>query len=325
MSDLGLLPNNSVEVPTHTAFDILITMVSWEERSTKGLERLLERFQVSSAILIQSIEWKHYSDESFQVAIEICRQHGVNSEQLRIPTSHHGEYWDLLRKHLNAELPTGARVLVDLSTMPREVIWTVLFFLDHLGAEVTYAYHRPREYSNEWLSRDPGRPRLMMKMGGETQLGSNTVLVVATGFDPRRTEQLYLALEPELTVLAIQTGNQFDNVAQNELPHTDLYQRLRDRLGSRPDGVNRILTLSIDAYASDHGQRIIEDCIAENFRSSNVIMSSLGPKLSAVALYKINRENPSVGLIYAPSGQYNLKYSTGIEDTIYGFLRNTAN
>jgi len=41
-----------------------------------------------------------------------------------------------------------------------------------------------------WLSRDPGKPRFVFKMSGLTKLGQPTALVILTGFDVQRTEQL---------------------------------------------------------------------------------------------------------------------------------------
>ena len=48
------------------------------------------------------------------------------------------------------------------------------------------------------------------------------------------------------------------------------------------------------------------------------VMSSLGPKLTSVALYQIHRQYPQIALVYAPSGEYNPNYSKGIGDTITG-------
>ena len=51
-------------------------------------------------------------------------------------------------------------------------------------------------------------------------------------------------------------------------------------------------------------------------------MSSLGPKLSAVALYQIHKLHPSTALAYAPSQEYNREYSTGLGETFYGQVGN---
>ena len=51
-----------------------------------------------------------------------------------------------------------------------------------------------------------------------------------------------------------------------------------------------------------------------------MIMSSLGPKPSAVALYKVCRKIPQVALVYAPSKEFNKEYSYGIGRKIVGKL-----
>ncbi len=52
----------------------------------------------------------------------------------------------------------------------------------------------------------------------------------------------------------------------------------------------------------------------------NVIMSSLGPKLTAITLYKLHRENEARGLVYAPSNEFSLEYSSGIGPCFEGTL-----
>ena len=70
----------------------------------------------------------------------------------------------------------------------------------------------------------------------------------------------------------------------------------------------------------DHGQAVILEQIRPYLDSHNIVMSSLGPKLSAVALYRIQREHPQIGLAYAPSREFNKDYSSGISDAITGIL-----
>jgi len=49
-------------------------------------------------------------------------------------------------------------------------------------------------------------------------------------------------------------------------------------------------------------------------------MASLGPKLSAVALYRLHKKYPQTGLVYAPAKEFNPQYSYGITESIIGEL-----
>jgi len=203
--------------------------------------------------------------------------------------------------------------LVDISTMPREAIWSTFFFLGNRGLRIAYSYHRPGGYDPDWLSRDPGRPRFSFQMSGEAQLGRDTVLLVTTGFDTSRTEQLIRTFEPSLTLMALQGGEQFDNMALNVEPH----QHLQERLGTKFLGHHRIRSFLVDAYSPDHGRAVLEREAAASVQESNLIMASLGPKLTSVALYQIHKAHPETALVYAPSGDFNRTYSMGIGDITY--------
>jgi hypothetical protein len=113
--------------------------------------------------------------------------------------------------------------------------------------------------------------------------------------------------EPKTTLLGVQTGNQFGNQSQNIDIHRSLI--------SPESGVTQF---DVNAYSEDHGKATIEAQLQPHLCDSNVVMSSLGPKLSAVALYQIHKLHPSIALAYAPSQDYNREYSTGLGETLHG-------
>ncbi len=52
---------------------------------------------------------------------------------------------------------------------------------------------------------------IVIVMTGQTKLGLPTALLIITGFDLQRTGQLVQYFEPKKTILAIQTGEQYQN------------------------------------------------------------------------------------------------------------------
>lgn len=297
-------------------FDVLVATASWEDRFTLGLQRILERHSVKSVVLFQYEEWADRTESAMEEAIGLCRDRDI--ARCRVSLSHkwpektRGD----LRTALDAVSQPSARALVDISTMPREAIWTTFFFLEALGIRVAYAYHEPESYDGAWLSRDPSRPRFVPQMSGEATLGRDTVLLVTTGFDPSRTVQLMRTFEPKLTLMALQEGEQFRNMTLNVEPHEGL---VADQ-GPKFQEHYPCQCFLVDAYCPDHGRAAIESKLKDHLDAANVIMSSLGPKLTSVALYQIHRRYPATALVYAPSGEYNPDYSKGIGNTVLQML-----
>jgi hypothetical protein len=235
----------------------------------------------------------------------LCEEKSILLKQHKLTFSNPVESWKMLYETIT-ELPViGKEVVVDITTMPRETIWTVFDLLVDREAPIEYVYHKPAEYNKEWLSRDPGKPRLVYKLGGLAKLGVPTRLVVLSGYDLDRVKQLIAFFEPEVTLLGVQIGSQFDNIALNIKKHYKEFE-------TRPE----VKIFDVDAYSEDHGYEVIQKQIDDQVGSSNVLMSSLGPKLSAVALYRLHRTYPETGLVYAPSMEFNPEYSDGIGETL---------
>ena len=66
--------------------------------------------------------------------------------------------WEMVQQDLHPKAGVGDAVLVDLTTMPREIIWSTLFWLEAAGTEPHYVYNRPETYASDWLAKDPNDP-----------------------------------------------------------------------------------------------------------------------------------------------------------------------
>ena len=292
---------------------IFVGAISWEERSSLGVKRVSSGAGFANALFIRFEEWSDWTVQALEDVSNLCDNRNITHEEIVLSYRHPERTWQALRDVLWREVRADDDVVVDISTMPRETIWTVFFFLQAIKANVRYVYHKPNHYSREWLSRDPERPRFVFQMSGEARLGLETVLLVATGFDAARTEQLIRTFEPSKTILALQSGDQFNNVSQNVNSHYAL-------VGGPAASATGVQSFDVDAYSPDHGQSVIEEHMATYIQSANVLCASLGPKLSAVALYKLNRRYPQAALVYAPSGEYHREYSGGIGESLWGRL-----
>jgi hypothetical protein len=288
-------------------FDLLITVASWEDRFRLGFDRVMAERKVKRALIYYYAEYADRTARNREYAKDIC---GDKTKPIETSISFGNALQTWKQLTSDVEELNHANVLLDISTMPRDTILNLLLLLDGRKNSISYVYHKPERYSSEWLSRDPGRPRLLFKQSGVTKLGCKTILLVITGFDAERTEQLITTFEPKQTILGIQTGGQFENNRLNLEKHRGV-----PSAGSHP-----VKFFDLDAYSNDHGLEAILREIEPLKNEHNIILSSLGPKPSAIALYRARGRFPEMALAYAPSNDFNMNYSNGIGRSLWGTL-----
>lgn len=287
----------------------MLTVGSWEPRFMLGFERLIAAHSPREVLMYYYSEYSENSKSNRVKARELCNKQNIGLEEHELSFARPIASWKALYNTAGSSRLAGQGVIIDITTMPREAIWILFGFLTESMASVLWAYHKPAHYNSEWLSRDPDRPRLVPKMGGVAKLGYPTKLLLLTGFDVERTRQLLAVFEPEFTWIGVQTGDQFNNRVLN------IAKNMKEFQGSPATKL-----FEVDAYCADQGRTTIEQEISEHLKDSNVIMASLGPKVSAVALYHIHKANAETSLVYAPSREFNVDYSYGIGETFYGEL-----
>ncbi|QEG26648.1 hypothetical protein GobsT_13930 [Gemmata obscuriglobus] len=289
--------------------ELFVTMASWEERFLLGAREVFSQDAPRKAIMYYARENAANSQENRDGFEELCEGLHVQVKTREVSFGSPADTWRSLQADLASQTVAASRATVDITTMPRDIIWLTFSFLKEVGCEVNYVYHKPNSYNKDWLSRDPDRPRLVYKLSGEARLGCPTTLIVLTGYDVRRTEQLIRFYEPKTAFLGIQTGSQYGNQSKNTDVHAPLIC---------PDG--SVERFDVDAYSADRGLAAIRAKLEGCIDDSNVVLSSLGPKLSAVALFQLHQAFPQVALAYAPSQEYNIDYSSGIGETVRGQL-----
>ncbi|HUT93682.1 MAG TPA: hypothetical protein VMY37_29735 [Thermoguttaceae bacterium] len=289
--------------------DILITFASWEERFTLGFEKNLAIYRPRQVLLYYLDRYTDWTEAAREAAAAACEAGNMQVTQKKLSVDDAAQNWKSIGETIDAIAGQESRVVVDMTTMPRESIWMILWFLDLNAGNVSYVYHRALRHAKDWLSRDPQKPRLVFKMSGTPRLGAKTLLVVLAGFDPERTAQLMGFFEPSVTLLGLQTTNTDPDNDRRMKEHAE-------RFGSEAS----VEFFKVDAYGKDHGQEAIEAILASRRGTYNVVMSSLGPKPTAITLYRIQRGNREFALAYAPSSEFNREYSSGIGECISGDL-----
>ena len=149
---------------------ILITQGSWEDRFREGSLRLIQEYTPQKVLMFFSDVHAEIRDENREEVVRVCQDHKIEllDRELKVTDRVTDKAldsvanWKTLRDTILQNIPEKSEVIVDLSTMPREVIWTLFWLLDLRQTVIHYVYHRPQGYG-KWLSRDPQWPRLVYK------------------------------------------------------------------------------------------------------------------------------------------------------------------
>jgi hypothetical protein len=289
--------------------DLIMAVAGWEDRFVLGVEADLVAHYPEEAVIVVFEEFSEQTNVNRLRIKQLCSANGIKYSEMHVPRRIPARVWQQLQQICSAPKLKGKRVLVDISTMPREVIWWSFRALQSVGAHVSYVYYKPGAYAHGWVTRDTERPRLVYQSSGVSEFGRDTCLLLVSGFDTDRASQMIQFFEPAVTLIATQVGDQFRNESENVNRH-------KLALGSSP----QISYFEVDAYSLDHGLAAMENFTAHFRQRYNVVGASLGPKPSAVALYHLHQKDPNLALAYAPSRQFNPDYSTGIGEAVRGAL-----
>lgn len=286
---------------------ILITVLSWEERFIIGIEKDNTTFNPEKIILLKynnplTSLWKKEN----LTKVRKLFPNKLLEIDLEVSLTNHN--WVCIA-NLFKSYCTERRVVLDITTMTRESIWISLYNCLLNRCKTEYIYYKPKRYSKEWISRDPGKPRLLYKMSGVAKLGASTLLLVTTGYDIQRLDSLIYNFEPKQTILFFQNGDTKKN--------TSFLNNYRNQFLQKHK-VKKIF--KYDAFDIESSFNLIEEQLLQIddvycepiVDSYNVILNSLGPKTSAITLFKIWLKYPQVALSYIPSKEYNKDYSFGI-------------
>lgn len=282
----------------------LITFAGWEDRFILGARQIFSEKHISSVTLFYSKEFSHATAKNRTLFRRECQKKSTPLLDVEINFSSQKDTWATIWEQIQT-IDSSNAVLVDISTMPREIIWYTLLALRELSITTDYVYHKPQEYG-EWQTEDTDTPRLPLKLSGISDLQKKTLLFIITGYDPLRTAQICNYFEPERIYLAAQAGTQFDNQSKNLDAHKSIAKDINATL------------VSIEYCSPDCGKQAIIDAISDDIHNYNIILASLGPKISAIALFKIFCQHSEIALCYAPTKAINIDYSSGYSGSIYG-------
>ena len=281
--------------------DFLITFASWETRFRQGFDRDIENGGFQKALVFYFDSYKEWTQKNRDGVQGICVEKKIEYISKGLDVKKPAENWRIVQDAFESANQDQQGVLVDISTMPREIIWYVLWQIEQTSIAGRYIYHSPENYSNSWLSRNPEAPRLVYKLSGLASPSAKTALLVIVGFDLQRVKRLINWYEPAKLLIGFQSESLFE---RNNTTMPEYRSALEKEYNCE--------AFELNAFAEDRGMGAIQEKLEQLDSSYNVIMSSLGPKLTAIALYRLQRKNEKRGLVYTPSNEFSEEYSSGI-------------
>ena len=289
--------------------NILILYPSWESRSYSGFLRDLKKSSFSDSIIVRNAT--HHCEEAKKQIEEICKkctENSINISYLDIDNDV-ANNWRIIEEKIGEFVDKEDKISIDITTMSRNIVWSLLYFLRAKVKDVDIFYHKPETYNNDWISREPEQPRLLFKHSGIYDLAKRTTLILVTGFDEDRTKYMLYKYEPQKVYLLVQEGEQFNNKQRND---EATHRAVCEDFGLSKDN---ILSKQIDSYSPDFGFEVVESVIKEE-NQSNVILASFGPKPSAISAYRCYMQHPEIALCYLPCKDYNIDYCQGIGESL---------
>ncbi len=287
---------------------ILIIYPSWEERSSKGFLKDMQ-YSFTEVLLIRNSS--NHSESFYEQLSQIenaCKKESIAINYVDI-CNDSIRNWQELNKEVGTKVDINDDIILDITTMSRNIVWTILYVLRTKVQKVDIVYHMPQTYAKDWISREPNQPRLLLKHSGIYDLGKETSLILITGFDAERTKYMLYKYEPHKVHLLVQEGSQFENPNRNNV---ETHLRICKEFGLKEEDV---ISNHINAYSDDLGYNAIDNAINAEI-DSNIILASFGPKPSAVAAYRCYMQHPEIALCYLPCNEYNPKYCKGIGDSV---------
>lgn len=282
----------------------LFTVLGWEERFLSGTKQILEDYKINNVYLICFNDYMHMNNmkENLKAIIDLMEEKKIQFNTIELKYEDSISNWKNLSIFFNSH--KFQDVIINISTFPRETIWTLLFFMRFRVPCVKYIYYKPESYDNSetGLTKNHKSPRLLFKHSGIFDVDKKLVIFIITGFDRKRTDLIIEYYEPSKVVYISQKGEQFENMKRN--------------CGISPETAyeNTIIeNIAIDCYYINESHKTLNELI-NNHSDFNIIITSQGPKTSAISTYLAYLDNNNIALAYVPAKEFSGEYSFGFNN-----------
>jgi hypothetical protein len=290
---------------------LFITFASWEDRFREGTETLLNEYVFERTLMLYTKGASGLTAKNREYVRALLQKHNCDIDEVVLDYAEQITSWKAVRSAIEGISIISNKVIVDITTMPRNFIFTVLHLLISRGFSVKSVYHSPGSYPNEPLCWDPARPYLIFKLSGEFDLEKKGTAFIATaGFNPERVAMAIRFFDPLKVIIGFQKGDPYENIRKS----VKGVRTISDIFGASI-GFD---TFEFNAYNNgDAGYNELNRIVTDLLPNYNIVMGSFGAKRTAAAMYKtFIATNQEIAFCYVPMREYDEVYSSGYRDSL---------
>jgi hypothetical protein len=290
----------------------LFSVLGWEQRFIESINHILKKNGINSICLICYTDYLEMNNmkANLQKIEKISKEKNIEFIKIELKYDNSVNNWRILDDFFKKR--NFNNVLLNITTFPRETIWTFMFFLRNQISELKYIYYKPKSYDNSegGLTKNHKSPRLLFKHSGVFDIDKKLAIFIIPGFDRNRMDLLVEHYEPSKVIYLSQIGKQFENMTRN------------CGISSKTSYANiDIENIGIDSYNIDDTFNKLNDLIKAH-SNYNIIVTSLGPKTSAISTYLAYLKNNDLALAYVPAREFSGEYSIGFdENPVFGNIK----
>jgi hypothetical protein len=298
--------------------DIFISCISYEPRTIAILEKLDKKYKAEIGVFIINTPFENY--ENVQENLKKCHriiEKGNNfftvlqiTSALENPIKVITELERIIQQ--NFEHKSYLSVTIDVSTIPRGELLTILYYLRKHNKiqSIRILYVSPEKYG-DWLSEGYAGSTIPPFFEGTKCFDKKTALLILTGFELSRPLGLIEDLEPSLIIF----GSPEPGTAAVFLKQSQVI-------------VEKLKTIrkinfeyyKIPANNAVNAKNQIQSIIKKYSQDYDFYVSVLGPKIELIGAYLAYEEKPTFRMIYPMPRLYNIgNYSSGCLE-IFEFL-----
>ena len=271
-----------------------ITFLSWEERFLESFKKDIKDNEFERIIIFNFSNGHHLNIQN--EIIKEVEKIDKKVEIINLLFNDDIANWKLLKHQVFNNQPLN-NVLLNISTMPRNIIYYLLHFFKEFNLNYNSIYYKPVTHSST-LTKNPLTPSLILQHSGIFDLEKPTLLIVCVGYDEKRVFQLYNYFEPKDIILLTEEKHQTE---VNLNPKFDFCLIPEKK---------EYLINSFDKKSIYNKLKKIYEAKNSEY---NILLCSLGPKISTIDFFEFQVNYPNCGLVYIASKDYSLDYSNGVD------------
>lgn len=278
---------------------IYIVFASWEDRFIKGIENDIDSRNIDKIYCFYFKDDKFYNrtEEKISHLKSLAENKNIAYQDVALKFDEYIDSWMKVKEEFSTMTFDGVAQL-NISTMPRNMIFCMLYFLKGKQYEVSYY---PANKIGKNPTTNPSTPHIVLQHGGIMHPEKETMLVAFVGHDRKRVYQLYNYFEPFKTKLI-------------KIKHEQHYSPPPGDYKNNFSDISNIEEIEIASPSSkDAFSKLNEELTTKILKKYNILICSLGPKIQSLGIYKFHQLHNEVALLYSPSKDYADDYSTGIK------------